>query len=75
MQEKYRDKPGMTYKQMDGRSMELPDANFNAVIDKAATWEQEVVAVHEADTEYDAARLAWMLYSAEKGRRTMRKRS
>ena len=35
MQEKYRDKPGMTYKQMDGRSMELPDANFNAVIDKA----------------------------------------
>ncbi|CAE8581181.1 unnamed protein product [Polarella glacialis] len=35
MQEKYRDKPGMTYAQMDGRSMELPDANFNTVIDKA----------------------------------------
>eukprot|EP00439_Symbiodinium_sp_Y106_P069217 s1744_g11.t2 len=35
MQEKYRDKPGMTYKQMDGRSMELPDASFNVVIDKA----------------------------------------
>ncbi|CAK9000076.1 unnamed protein product [Durusdinium trenchii] len=35
MQEKYRDKPGLTYKQMDGRSMELPDANFNVVIDKA----------------------------------------
>mmetsp|Transcript_113955 Transcript_113955/g.317341 ORF Transcript_113955/g.317341 Transcript_113955/m.317341 type:complete len:212 (-) Transcript_113955:245-880(-) len=35
MQEKYRDKPGMTYIQMDGRAMELPDQNFNVVIDKA----------------------------------------
>ena len=35
MQEKYREKPGMTYVQMDGRAMELPDQNFNICIDKA----------------------------------------
>ena len=35
MQEKYREKPGMTYAQMDGRAMELPDQNFNICIDKA----------------------------------------
>merc|ERR1712107_559004 len=35
MQEKYSDKPGMTYVQMDGRAMEFPDANFNVVVDKA----------------------------------------
>merc|ERR1712110_891240 len=35
MQEKYRDKPGMTYVQMDGRAIEFPDANFKVVIDKA----------------------------------------
>merc|ERR1712066_931736 len=35
MQEKYNDKPGMTYVQMDGRAMELPDAEYNVVIDKA----------------------------------------
>jgi len=29
---------GLTYKQMDGRSMELPDANFNVVIDKVNEW-------------------------------------
>merc|ERR1719272_2218858 len=36
MQEKYKDKPGMTYVQMDARAMELPDGNFNCVIDKAS---------------------------------------
>jgi len=35
MQEKYRDKPGMTYNQMDGRAMEFPESNFDVVIDKA----------------------------------------
>jgi 2-polyprenyl-3-methyl-5-hydroxy-6-metoxy-1,4-benzoquinol methylase len=35
MQEKYRDKPGMTYVQMDCRSMDLPDNNFGVVVDKA----------------------------------------
>mmetsp|Transcript_62899 Transcript_62899/g.162592 ORF Transcript_62899/g.162592 Transcript_62899/m.162592 type:complete len:208 (+) Transcript_62899:80-703(+) len=35
MQEKYRDKPGMTYVQMDARSIEVPDQNFNVVLDKA----------------------------------------
>eukprot|EP00929_Paragymnodinium_shiwhaense_P036350 TRINITY_DN19493_c0_g1_i1.p1 TRINITY_DN19493_c0_g1~~TRINITY_DN19493_c0_g1_i1.p1 ORF type:complete len:235 (-),score=56.06 TRINITY_DN19493_c0_g1_i1:343-969(-) len=35
MQEKYRDKPGMSYVQMDGRSMELPEQNFDVIIDKA----------------------------------------
>jgi len=35
MQEKYKDKPDMTYVQMDGRAMELPDQNFNVCIDKA----------------------------------------
>ena len=35
MQEKYREKPGMTYVQMDGRAMELPDQKFNICIDKA----------------------------------------
>merc|ERR1712187_495292 len=35
MQEKYREKPGMTYAQMDGRAMELEDQKFNICIDKA----------------------------------------
>mmetsp|Transcript_121930 Transcript_121930/g.352132 ORF Transcript_121930/g.352132 Transcript_121930/m.352132 type:complete len:210 (+) Transcript_121930:41-670(+) len=36
MQEKYRDKPGMTYKNMDARAMtEAADGTFNVVIDKA----------------------------------------
>merc|ERR1712178_606592 len=35
MQEKYRDKPGMTYVQMDGRAMELNKEDFNVCIDKA----------------------------------------
>jgi len=35
MQEKYRDKPGMSYKQMDSRALEMPEATFNVVIDKA----------------------------------------
>eukprot|EP00747_Dinoflagellata_sp_TGD_P161817 gnl/TRDRNA2_/TRDRNA2_178756_c0_seq1.p1 gnl/TRDRNA2_/TRDRNA2_178756_c0~~gnl/TRDRNA2_/TRDRNA2_178756_c0_seq1.p1 ORF type:complete len:211 (-),score=45.93 gnl/TRDRNA2_/TRDRNA2_178756_c0_seq1:119-751(-) len=35
MQEKYRDKQGMSYTQMDSRSMELADGSFNVVIDKA----------------------------------------
>jgi len=34
MQEKYRDKVGMTYAQMDVRSMDSPDASFNVVVDK-----------------------------------------
>lgn len=32
---------GLTYKQMDGRSMELPDANFNVVIDKVQGTDDE----------------------------------
>eukprot|EP00928_Gymnodinium_smaydae_P072785 TRINITY_DN56083_c0_g1_i1.p1 TRINITY_DN56083_c0_g1~~TRINITY_DN56083_c0_g1_i1.p1 ORF type:complete len:208 (+),score=50.63 TRINITY_DN56083_c0_g1_i1:94-717(+) len=35
MQEKYRDKQGMTYVQMDGRAMELADGSYNIVLDKA----------------------------------------
>lgn len=35
MVEKYRDKTGMSYIQMDARAMELPNENFNVVIDKA----------------------------------------
>merc|ERR1719454_1437872 len=37
MIDKYRDKPGMIYKQMDARAMggELADGSFHAVIDKA----------------------------------------
>ena len=35
MQDKYRDKPGLTYQQMDARAMELADGQYNAVIDKA----------------------------------------
>merc|ERR1712182_156640 len=35
MHEKYRDKSGMNYRQMDGRSMDLPDRHFNVVCDKA----------------------------------------
>eukprot|EP00928_Gymnodinium_smaydae_P079287 TRINITY_DN63255_c0_g1_i1.p1 TRINITY_DN63255_c0_g1~~TRINITY_DN63255_c0_g1_i1.p1 ORF type:complete len:227 (+),score=45.52 TRINITY_DN63255_c0_g1_i1:57-683(+) len=35
MQEKYRDKPGMSYSQMDGRAMELADGSFDIVLDKA----------------------------------------
>merc|ERR1712093_206756 len=35
MQEKYKDKTGMTYVQMDARAMELADGTFNVVIDKA----------------------------------------
>merc|ERR1712039_579791 len=35
MQEKYRDKPGMSYTQCDARAMELPDQDFNVVLDKA----------------------------------------
>mmetsp|Transcript_58338 Transcript_58338/g.162584 ORF Transcript_58338/g.162584 Transcript_58338/m.162584 type:complete len:212 (+) Transcript_58338:89-724(+) len=35
MQEKYRDRAGMTFMQMDGRAMELPDGKFNVVVDKA----------------------------------------
>jgi len=35
MSEKYQDKPGMTYAQMDGRALEFPDANFKVVLDKA----------------------------------------
>jgi len=36
MQEKYRDKPGMTYTQMDARAMtEFEDQHFNVVVDKA----------------------------------------
>ena len=50
MQEKYRDKPGLTYKQMDGRSMELPDANFNVVIDKAL-WPEKRSANKQKRTE------------------------
>eukprot|EP00746_Dinoflagellata_sp_MGD_P160415 gnl/MRDRNA2_/MRDRNA2_87151_c0_seq1.p1 gnl/MRDRNA2_/MRDRNA2_87151_c0~~gnl/MRDRNA2_/MRDRNA2_87151_c0_seq1.p1 ORF type:complete len:214 (+),score=49.96 gnl/MRDRNA2_/MRDRNA2_87151_c0_seq1:86-727(+) len=35
MQEKYRDKTGMTYQQMDTKAMEFQDGIFNVVIDKA----------------------------------------
>mmetsp|Transcript_115217 Transcript_115217/g.223910 ORF Transcript_115217/g.223910 Transcript_115217/m.223910 type:complete len:211 (+) Transcript_115217:65-697(+) len=35
MSEKYRDKPGMTYMQMDARAMDLPDQKFKVVLDKA----------------------------------------
>jgi len=35
MQEKYRDKPGMTYSQMDGRALDFEDHKFDVVIDKA----------------------------------------
>jgi len=35
MAKKYSDKPGMTYQQMDGRALELPEGSFNVVIDKA----------------------------------------
>merc|ERR1712048_1044219 len=35
MQEKYRDKPGMSYSQMDARAMEAADGSYNVVIDKA----------------------------------------
>merc|ERR1712232_1101281 len=35
MQDKYRDKPGMKYTQMDGRALEFGDATFNAIVDKA----------------------------------------
>jgi len=35
MQEKYRDKTGMTYQQMDCRAMEFQDGIFNVVVDKA----------------------------------------
>uniref|UniRef100_A0A7S1B136 Methyltransferase type 11 domain-containing protein n=1 Tax=Noctiluca scintillans TaxID=2966 RepID=A0A7S1B136_NOCSC len=35
MQEKYRDKSGMSYQQMDARAMDLPDGRFDVVIDKA----------------------------------------
>jgi ubiquinone/menaquinone biosynthesis C-methylase UbiE len=34
MQEKYQDKAGMIYQQMDIRSMEFPDGVFNVVMDK-----------------------------------------
>lgn len=34
MQEKYKDKEGMVYAQMDVRQMELQDGTFNCVIDK-----------------------------------------
>merc|ERR1712096_380473 len=33
MQEKYREKAGMTYVQMDGRAMELADGSYNVVLD------------------------------------------
>mmetsp|Transcript_50481 Transcript_50481/g.99718 ORF Transcript_50481/g.99718 Transcript_50481/m.99718 type:complete len:212 (+) Transcript_50481:89-724(+) len=35
MQEKYRDKPGMTYVQMDARNLEMGEGTFNVVLDKA----------------------------------------
>jgi len=35
MQEKYKDKPSMTYEQMDGRAMDLQDGTFDICIDKA----------------------------------------
>ena len=75
MQEKYRDKPGMTYKQMDGRSMELPDANFNVVIDKALGSTAEARKSGLLCLVDSAARLVWIPYSVEKDRRTTRKRS
>lgn len=34
MQEKYKDKEGLIYSQMDVRQMELQDGSFNAVLDK-----------------------------------------
>jgi len=36
MQEKYADKAGMIYQQMDCRSMEFPDGVFNVVLDKGS---------------------------------------
>jgi SAM-dependent methyltransferase len=35
MQEKYQDKAGMSYQQMDCRAMDFPEGIFNVVIDKA----------------------------------------
>mmetsp|Transcript_53860 Transcript_53860/g.128278 ORF Transcript_53860/g.128278 Transcript_53860/m.128278 type:complete len:208 (+) Transcript_53860:88-711(+) len=35
MQERLRDKPGMSYEQMDARAMQFPDGHFNVVVDKA----------------------------------------
>mmetsp|Transcript_1809 Transcript_1809/g.3905 ORF Transcript_1809/g.3905 Transcript_1809/m.3905 type:complete len:212 (+) Transcript_1809:50-685(+) len=36
MQEKYRDKPGMTYRQMDARALDgVTEGSFNIVLDKA----------------------------------------
>ena len=34
MQEKYRDKVGMQYVQMDVRAMEFPEGAYNVVMDK-----------------------------------------
>jgi len=35
MQERHKDRAKMNYRQMDGRAMELDDASFNVVVDKA----------------------------------------
>merc|ERR1711869_106007 len=35
MQEKYQDKAGMSYQQMDCRAMDFPEGIFNVVVDKA----------------------------------------
>merc|ERR1712137_623588 len=35
MQEKYRDKPHMNYRQMDARQMDFNPESFNVVVDKA----------------------------------------
>ncbi|CAK9093673.1 eEF1A lysine and N-terminal methyltransferase (eEF1A-KNMT) (Methyltransferase-like protein 13) [Includes: eEF1A lysine methyltransferase [Durusdinium trenchii] len=65
MQEKYRDKPGLTYKQMDGRSMELPDANFNVVIDKVQGTDDESMTASLSADDKDSVHYIYVCVKGE----------